>query len=567
MVLVVWEGSGLPVVRSVNDNEVECLPKDQTCCVWSAGFIANAARLARSHGLPPSASHSQLLLDLYEQHGSQVASLINGTFAWILWDGRQKVLHAVRDRMGTHGLYYVRCGARTLLATRIELLLNALPNCRDLNPRSVTACINGQVPLAGETFYSDIAAVKAGNQLAITHAQARSNSYWTVEPQPLLNLPSDQAYAAAFRDLLFEVIDDYVAPKRRIGVTVSGGLDSTSVAAAIRARAPGVECTAFSWVTPELPSADESAYASSVHDYLNLPAVAIRADQHWPLSNNEGIDTPPSGPYYGYYMELWKATFEVMQQHGVELILSGTGGDHLFGADVFAYPDLLVSGRWLELVRQLRVHLESSEKNVAQILWLGAVRPILDEFLPRRRHAEPVEWLAPSYRQLYREHFAGTENLPIMLPGRRKRLRILQHPSLSHIIEEQNMLASRYGLEYRRPLIDHRLVEFSASLPTTQSFHANVRKYIVRNAMRGFLPGMVLDFQGKIYPTAIVDRGLGERERDKVWRLMTDMRAAELGFVDQDRLRGHYEGYLDGKHRNRWFWWTLTLEDWLRRYF
>jgi len=94
-----------------------------------------------------------------------------------------------------------------------------------------------------------------------------------------------------------------------------------------------------------------------------------------------------------------------------------------------------------------------------------------------------------------------------------------------------------------------------------------VRKIILRNAMRGFLPDRVVNRRDKVYPNAIAERGLRERERAKVWALMTNMVAAEMGFVDEARLREEYQRYLDRQTRSALFWYTLTLESWLREYF
>ena len=85
--------------------------------------------------------------------------------------------------------------------------------------------------------------------------------------------------------------------------------------------------------------------------------------------------------------------------------------------------------------------------------------------------------------------------------------------------------------------------------------------------MRGYLPDVILDMWGKIYPDAIADRGLKEREQSKVWSLITNMRADQYGFVDEKRLQEFYRAYLAGEHDNSVFWHTLCVEDWLRRYF
>ena len=256
---------------------------------------------------------------------------------------------------------------------------------------------------------------------------------------------------------------------------------------------------------------------------------------------------------------------------GLCVIFSGISGDHLFGGNVFAYPDLLLTGRWLELARQIRYHLPRSSTGLSlgQIIRRMILAPIWQAYTPgwSLHPTPPPVWLRSPYTELYYENLARPQERHWMLPGRLGRLRMLGHPSLPRSVEAVNRHAENYGLEYRHPLLDHRLIEFAASLPTEQTFRASQRKVILRNAMQGLLPFEVLSQWAKIYPIAICHRGLREREQAKVRRLITNMRAAEMGFVDEIKLQQAYQDYLDKKTDDTLFWHTLTLEDWLRRWF
>ena len=138
------------------------------------------------------------------------------------------------------------------ISNRIEPLfeIEALPH--NLNPRSVVAQIAGGVPGAGETFYAAVRELEPGGWLRLTADGSQSRRYWRVEPQPLLRLASDAEYAQALRDLLFQLVPQH-ASAGKAAITLSGGLDSTSLAAALRHAAPECSLTALSWITPELP--------------------------------------------------------------------------------------------------------------------------------------------------------------------------------------------------------------------------------------------------------------------------------------------------------------------------
>ena len=152
-------------------------------------------------------------------------------------------------------------------------------------------------------------------------------------------------------------------------------------------------------------------------------------------------------------------------------------------------------------------------------------------------------------------------------PARWARLGLAGDAKLSRTAAHYTALAARQGVDFRQPLIDHRVVEFALSLPPSQAVRAGRRKIVVRNAMRGLLPDEVVDRPRKVLPTAIGERGLRERETDKVWDYLTNMRASALGFVDERLLRRAYQDYLDRRTNDELFWYAVTLEDWLRRHF
>jgi asparagine synthase (glutamine-hydrolysing) len=538
--------------------------------IWSMGYIANRLELLNQLGLQATTDDREILYNLYGCWRDAAARLIAGTFTWMLWDSRRQTLIAARDRMGNYNFYFTHLNGVDWISNRIEPLLEieALPH--NLNPRSVVAQIAGSLPGAGETFYAAVGELEPGGWLRLAVDGRQSGRYWRVEPQPSLKLASDAEYAQALRDLLFQLVLQH-APAGQAAIALSGGLDSTSLAAALRQAAPEYSLVALSWITPELPESDESSLSTLTSRFLEIPSLPIRADLHWTMQSPEGICTHQATPRYNIYTDTWEKTFRVAGGNGSGIIFSGNSGDHLFGGNVFAYPDLLLSGHWLELARQIRRHRERSSTglSLSQVIRRMLLAPIWQAYTPgwSLHPTPPPAWLQPAYHELYSNNLARRQARRWMLPGRLGRLRMLSHPSLPYSVEAVNRHAEDFGIEYRHPLLDHRLIEFALSLPTDQTFRAGQRKVILRNAMRGLLPAEVLSQEAKVYPIAIAHRGLREREQAKVWRLITNMRAAEMGFVDEIKLRQAYQDYLDKKTDDTLFWHTLTLEDWLRRWF
>jgi asparagine synthase (glutamine-hydrolysing) len=530
-------------------------------CLWARGFIANRKELISKVSLPACCSDPDLLVTLYERFGLQAPAHVAGPFSWILWDAHHQRLVAARDRLGIYGLYYTSSGTQVDLAGDVSWLHPSPP----LNERAVAAQIRGQAPPAGETFFPNIHAIEPGHLLIITRGQLVLDRYWRLEPQRLLELRTEAAHSEALRDLFFRIISQYHV-HQPAGVTLSGGLDSTTVAASLRSVSPTSPIKAFSWVSPELPKADESREILSVARKLGLQLTLIPADQHWSLRTHPGIRTSRASPFFNFYHDLWEVTFHDAYASGVRELHSGLGGDHLFGGDVFSYPDLLLTGRWIRLLKEIEAHLPSSNLGLPSLIRrtvLGAAARGLFPKL-RRWRTEPPPWLGERLRHFSEETAPEYRRL---LPGRQARLKIMQDRLLPVVAEAATAHAARHNVEFRHPLLDHRLCEFAAALPTTQTFRAGIRKVILRNAMRGLLPDEVVDRRYKVYSNAIAERGLREREQVKVWALMTNMVAADMGFVDEMRLREEYRCYLNGETNSALFWHTLTLESWLREHF
>ena len=547
----------------------------ETRVAWREGLFANRGEASALLGLAGDVAVEELLPRLYERFGLAALPKVNGTLSWILWDGARRRLLAVADRVGIRPIHFtVRSGFLHLAGSPEPLLdladATAAAARRPtldpaaLNPAAVAAHLHGEAPPPGETFHRSISVLAPGGYLLASEGQVRHGTYWQLAQVPALRLPDDAAYAEELWELLVRVVGEYADRAGRMGIALSSGLDSTGLAAALRQAAPDSRLTAFSWTAPELPATDEGPPAQRAARRLGCPIVLIRGDLCWPL--RDGIRLSRASPSAPYYSALWDAIFQAVRSHGESLLFSGHSGDHLFGGNVYSYPDLLLTGRWLRLVNEIRAHRRRTGRALPWIVrWmiLGPIARATSPLLPGRR---PVAWLGPALAG----EVAARPRLALprlVLPGRQQRLQLLRDRSLGAATALIDAQAGEHGISFRHPWLDHRLLEFAASLPSTQTFEAAVRKGILRRVLAGRVPDEILAQPDKTVPAALLDRGLRERETAKVWRLLTGMRAAELGWVDEELLRAEYQAYLDGRIRRTRFWHALTLEAWLRRWF
>ncbi len=545
------------------------LPDDSTVCLWHAGAMTNRLELATRAAVPRVYPPALVTRSLHCLLDDATWAAIEGDWAAVFWNGRNGELLLLRDRMGIHGLYYAEDGKSVLVSDSVEAILDALASRPNPNLSALVAQMHALPPAAGETCYQGISSLEPGCAVHIGSAGKRLVRYWQVTPQPLLRLASDDEYEQAYRSVLFPVVADYAAGGR-VGIALSGGLDSAAVAAGLREALPHDDLTAFTWTAPSLPEADESVPAQAVADHLGLKWAPLRHDERWPLSTPEGLTTERSTPYLDYYHEMWSYTTGLMRQMGITTVFGGIGGDHLFGG-VYPYADFFVKGRWGEMVRQMREHRAASSTSLGLPAWtrLTLLSPLAAAHAPSwlLRKPRPVSWLRPQWNAVHHALTATPEHRDLLSPGRQQRLSMLRDRLLPQILERRNAAGAEFGVDFRHPLVDHRLIEFAASLPTEQTMRGGLRKGIVRRALRGYLPGVVLDTRSRLVPTLVGARGLRERETGKVWPLFTDMRSADLGLVDEDEVRRQYNRFVQGETENTLFFYTLTLEAWLRQHF
>ena len=435
----------------------------------------------------------------------------------------------------------------------------------------MVAHLQGRFAPADRSYLLGVAAVPPAHLLELSVAGLSCRRYWDLAPSASLRFRRRRLPPRSGK-LLHDVVEDTM-PAAASSLTLSSGLDTATLALFWRRAYPEAELDAILWTTPELASAEEYPAANEMAGMLRLRAHSVRADRHWPLSATGEPLGGPDSPSVPFYAEVWEETFRRARRIGATSLITGTGGDHLFGyggLGAYTYVDLLLTGRWLELASQVRRHLGVSPASLARILDRDLLRPIAHLLLPSWRppSRRAVPWLGPAARQELRYVERRRSGRPgAGLPARRHRLSVLSDPGIAGLLSDLGERGRRHGIEVRHPFLDHRLVELATRLPGEACFRAGYYKVVLRDLLRGHVPAEVVERRDKVTPEAIFDRGVRERQAAQVQDLLRGMQAARRGWVDEGTLRRAYASYQrDGRGGSR-IWFALTLEHWLRRYF
>ncbi|MEX1133346.1 MAG: asparagine synthetase B family protein [Acidimicrobiia bacterium] len=469
---------------------------------------------------------------------------------------------ALTDPFGLKPLFFARANGAWAVAETTDDISQLLPGSDlQLNESSVVGHISGPYsPRREDTFFSDISAVPPGSMVQLGPNGVTTTRLWDPSAIPIDRTLTLAEAASELRRLIQEVASDYVAEGPG-AVTVSSGMDSTSVIAGLVEA--GADVSGITWASAEIPEADESHWARLTCEKLGVPLLELQIDAST-LLPDEGIVTRPSSPFINMFDQVWRATSAEMAKQGRQTMYTGLSGDHLFGGWVSPVADSLVTLRLLQTSKYLsrrRLHHPSLLRTLrAEIL-----SPLLRQALPRvwARRQQPVPWLHDDYHDLWRERQAETVGRGL-LPGRGERVYRLDDGLISQLSADLDHSSEAEGINIRHPLLDRRLVEFAISLPTELLNDGTTDKLVLREAMSGVLPDEVVELDN-ILPGAIAQKAMRARA-DRLLALTKDMRSADLGFVYEPALAKNVAGFMRGDHDNMDFWNTLTLEDWLRRW-
>jgi asparagine synthase (glutamine-hydrolysing) len=372
--------------------------------------------------------------------------------------------------------------------------------------------------------------------------------YWNPVDAPDIRLASDEQYAQAFLDLFQVAIRARLRGAGAVGAHVTGGLDSSSIAviAARELSRQGKRLTGFCWSPDPKDSAelcrqtaDERRLIKAIGDQESFPVrfQKLSADDLVTVLRRNVMQRPTCNTLVHEQLVQSQAAAE-----GIDVILSGWGGDETIGFNGRGYlPELLISGRWLSLYRNCKLR----SPNKWRYLLRRAVLPLAPAAVRdgigvlRSPHAPVAEYFFGSAMRDLRSAAAPLLRRSWREVGLRKtQLQLLELGHLTHRIESWASSGARHNLEYRYPLLDHRLIDFAVGLPPEQYVRGAWTRYLMRRAVTGIVPEAVQWNRDKSDPArSQMLAGLMPAAYKKAGQYLADRpAAASCGYIDVERL-------------------------------
>src|SRR5271155_1204665 len=527
-------------------------------------------------------SDTETIVHLYEEYGRDCVKHLRGMFAFAIWDRRRRVLFAARDRLGIKPFYYRWDGKAFLFGSEIKTILAYPAVQAEFNRGALAEYLAFGYLTGPETMFAGIHKLMPGHTLELSEGdELRIERYWDlsaeVDPEP----QTHEYYVRTYRKLLEEAVGSHLMSDVPLGVFLSGGLDS-SVVAALTTKARGGPIKTFSVGYAE-DAFSELPYARRVAEHIESEHHEVR------LSCEEFFAALPELIWHEDEPLAWPSSVSLYfvsrlaRQH-VTVVLTGEGADEtLAGYTRYAFMlknsvagsfyRALTPASLRKLVRDGidRSHLLANLHRKVENTFLvrdGAAWSsfYFDNFYSAFTADQQKELLADEVVDGTGDAYASSMHYWNKSTG--NMLHRLLYTDiktyLGELLMKQDQMSMAASIESRVPFLDHRLVEFAATIPARYSIKGLSGKAILKSAAEDLLPKSIIHRTKMGFPTPW-PYWMAGKPLDAVEQRLLNSRSLDCHLFKAETIRHLFSEHRARRrdHGNR-IWRLLNLELWQR---
>jgi asparagine synthase (glutamine-hydrolysing) len=521
-------------------------------------------------------SDTESIVHAYEQFGAGFERHLTGMFAFALWDGASRRLVLSRDRLGIKPVYYTVHDGRLIFASEIKAILAIDGIERRVDLDALDAYLSLRYVPGPKTLFKNIFKLQPGHTLTVVNGRLTVQQYWDL--QFVQESWTEDRALEELQSLLFEVCQSHLMSDVPYGVFLSGGLDSSSVAAVLKALLtdPVMTFTVGYEGAGRLNEFDTaglvSRHTNTRHYEVSLPAKDF-AD--WIPKMVWHLDEPVGD---AACIPLFFLSREAKARATV--LLSGEGADEIF-AGYYLYKKMMAMNRFqagalgplarlasrtltplagrAKAARYLRIlgrPLEERYRGVSGQFMAGIRHELVKPILGRESGADLLDRTFTSYYEQVRSEadlnrmlFVDTKT---WLPD--------------DLLVKADKMTMAASIELRVPFLDHRMVEFAARLPVSLKLRRGQTKYLLKTLMQRYLPTEVVHQTKKGFPVPIASWFRGGLYELSV-EMLLDQKSATGPFLDQSGVRKVLNSHKTGRRDfSNELWGLLVLEYWFRTF-
>jgi len=564
-----WENGPLVLVHSHFWTTPEEVGEEQPLTVGNLTLVADARIDNRDELIPllnaylskEIPSDAEIILAAYQKWGEEAPRHLIGDFAFAIWDEEGQKLFCARDPVGVRLLQYAQIGTSFVFGSSVGAVIAALDNLPDINiPFIADLLADRWERWVHETGYQEIFRLPPAYSLTVRSEGMAMQRYWTFGADRRYHFDTDEEYIACFRELFREAVRCRMRAVGPVALSVSGGLDSSSIACVVndlierKEIEPGARM--YSRVFHHTPCADEREFFDLVSARCpHLPYTLIPSDEMWAHQDSEDgtsypLDEPDTDAFRSYFLKFQRQ----IAMDGRRVCISGNGGDFVLNTNAYYYffllPDLGPKRLFSELLK-FPPFRKPHSLNLPSRRILSRMRfflPGLKRILLAQENRSIKKYVPGFLIQSSGDPLPPRDFLPPPNLGSRSALWIYDSVTDGYHSAIQVGLSSISAFsnsEWRHPYYDRRIIDFMLSLPPRLCFRQGYSRYVLRRAMAGYLPDRIRWRRSKAHLGQLQMQGLKEKEQLKILALLTDSRTVKLGLVDGEGLSKAFHSYWE----------------------
>lgn len=459
-------------------------------------------------------SDTEVIVHLYEETGADFVQQLNGQFAIALWDARHETFLLARDRVGIRPLHYTQAGGRLAFASEIKALF-ALPEVpRQLDPAGMAECATFWAPVEGHTVFAGVHSLPPGHLLIATARDQKVVRYWdwSFEPSSIRRADDAAELAAELREELIRAVQLQLRADVPVGAYLSGGLDSSIIAAIVR-HCSDTPLRTFS-LTFEDAEFDEEPFQARMAAQLGTEHTSIRCTRQKIAAEFPRTVLHTEAPIVRTAPTPLMLLAAHVRDAGFKVVLTGEGADEVFGGyDLF--KEAKVRRFWSRdpasqlrprILERLYPYLKNSPVRggaMAQAFFregMGSEGEPWYAHLPRWNSAGRIRSFFSSELRGALDDWDALASLAQTLPANMREWPALgrdqyveAHTLMSgYLLSSQgDRVAMASSIEGRVPFLDHHVIEFANRLPPHLKIRGLREKYLLRKAFADLLPPQI----------------------------------------------------------------------------
>jgi asparagine synthase (glutamine-hydrolysing) len=499
---------------------------------------------------------TEVAVHLFEEKWADALDRIGGQFAIAAYDAREGRLLLARDRMGICPLFYAQVGDYLVFASEMKAIFATGLVRPEIDRRSLDCVAAFNCVLAPRTIFRGVRQLPPGRYLEVSGGSMTERTYWDIpfNDAGQYEQKSEAEWAEEFRDVLSRACHSHLKADVPVGLYLSGGIDSSTVAA-MTADFEDLSSRVFSIGFPE-PGFDESAWTKGVAEFLGLQMYTITYRQQdlardiadhvyhgeTPLLSTEGVPL--------------MALSKLASEH-VKVVLTGEGSDEALGGYEYFRWDAFrqwagggIVGRILQMLIRPYIHMQLGRHNAllpgpAGLAEAEAVFGCMPSIVQKFAYFRLVRDLVYPAETL--ERLRGVSDAEFVdLPRDRMRRWDIFNQTLyisSRTLLTNHLLGSHgdravmaHSVEARHPFLDRSVQEFMGTVPPTVKTRWTSSKRLLRRAMKDRLPREVTNRRKKMFLTPFGTPFVGADATDEIRDLLSPKRIAEYGYFDPAKV-------------------------------